>query len=458
MILSSFILLLVFSTFNFYQSNLNIIILNRLGILSLCFSLIILLNSLSIIPLIPGFTIFNDLFLINSYNTPILFIILLISIILLFYKSNINQYNLKTPYFLLLVLINIIGLLLLPLINNLIALYIVIELQSFSLYLITGIHNRSYNSTRAALLYFLIGAIASSLILLFSYLIYSLTGSLSISDIHIFMINCNMNTPYIWFDGLLIALFLKMGLVPLHRWSISVYNYAPTYITAYISIVAKLSIIGFIYSHYYLFDNIIIFIFFYLSLIIGSINPLFQVNIKIILAYSGILNFGYILLSLITFDISFYIYLYQYILTHCILFISILIISPHISKSESIWSPIIFIHQLIMPNKALAYCMVIALFSLIGLPPLSGFYGKYLILQAAILDNYIFEVILLVFVSVIATYYYANIIKILIKSKDNLMYNINSTMAYIISTSTILLITLFVYLPNILEGLYILTI
>jgi NADH-ubiquinone oxidoreductase chain 2 len=107
-----------------------------------------------------------------------------------------------------------ISLLLFPLVNDLIALYVVIELQSYSLYLLTGLHNRSYNASRASLLYFLMGGVASAIILLASYFIYTLTGSTNLTDISIFY---EYSNAYDYFDILLFALLFKMGMAPLHR-------------------------------------------------------------------------------------------------------------------------------------------------------------------------------------------------------------------------------------------------
>lgn len=442
---------LVYSTLNS-----SIIILNRLGTLTIIFTLILLASSIDIVSLSPGITLYNNWLSLTPYNLPIMFLILVFSILFMVYSSTNHRYDLKSPYLLVLVLANIIGLVLFPLVNDIIALYIIVELQSYSLYLITGFHNKSYNASRASLLYFFMGSIASATILLSGYYIYSYTGTTNLSDIYI--IN-NYTDTYNYFDILLVALLFKMGMAPLHRWSISVYNYAPTYITLYISIVAKLSIISFIFSNASLFNHHILILFFYISLIIGAYKPLFQINIKNILAYSGILNFSYLLLTIIDFDVSFYIYIIQYTLTHLILFYSILAASQYVDKPYSIWSPLIFINQLRLPNISLAFCFIIALFSLIGIPPLPGFYAKYYILAAAIQDNYILEVCLIVIFSVIATYYYANIIKILIKSYNNVksVNIVNPSIAYILSTSTILLITFFLFLPSLSEGLYLIT-
>lgn len=451
MLITAFLMFLVYSTLNP-----SIIILNRLGTLTIIFTLILFSSSINLVGITPGITLYNNWISLTPYNLPIMYVILVFSILFMIYSCTNHRYDLKSPYLLVLILVNIIGLLLFPLVNDIIALYIIVELQSYSLYLITGFHNKSYNASRASLLYFFMGSIASAIILLSGYFIYSYTGTTNLSDIYI--INNYTNT-YNYFDILLIALLFKMGMAPLHRWSISVYNYAPTYITLYISIVAKLSIISFIFTNASLFHHHLLILFFYISLIIGAYKPLFQINIKNILAYSGILNFSYLLLTIIDFDLSLYIYIIQYTLTHIVLFFSILAASQYINKPFSIWSPLIFINQLRLPNISLAFCFIIALFSLIGIPPLPGFYAKYYILSAAIQDNYILEVCLIVIFSVIATYYYANIIKILIKSYNNVksVNFVNPSIAYILSSSTILLLTFFLFIPSLSEGLYLIT-
>ncbi|KAK6459826.1 various chains-domain-containing protein [Scheffersomyces coipomensis] len=326
-----------------------------------------------------------------------------------------NEYDLKSPYLALIVLANLIGLILLPLVNDLLVLYVIIELQSYSLYLLTGLHNRSYNASKASLLYFLMGGVASAIILLASYFIYSLTGSTNLSDIAIFY---SFDNSFDYFDILLIALLFKMGMAPLHP---------------YISIVAKISILSFIFINANLFSHNLIIVFFYISLSIAAYKPLFQVNIKTILAYSGLLNFGYLLLTIVTYDISFYIYIIQYVLTHLILFLGLL---------------------------AAILSLILAFFSLIGIPPLPGFYGKLYVIISALQDNYVLETCIIIIFSVISTYYYANIIKILITSlapsatptADKVSAFINPSLAYSIALSTILLISFFIFLPLISEG------
>nr|YP_008475250.1 NADH dehydrogenase subunit 2 [Candida blackwelliae]AGS44552.1 NADH dehydrogenase subunit 2 [Candida blackwelliae] len=453
MLVSSFIIFLVYTAFNKLQPH----IISRLGILSILLTLIIFITSYDTLYL-DNLSLFNNWFKLTYQSIPLIILSLLLTSILLIYNTIKVRYDISSPYLILIILANLTGIVLLPLVNDLIVLYIVIELQSYALYILTGLHNKSYNATRAGLLYFLTGGIASALILLASYYLYYITGSTNISDINIYISAASINTEsIIYINILLLALMFKMGLAPLHQWSIAVYNYAPTYITAYISIIAKVAIIGFIFVNWSLFNCDIIWLFFYSSLIIASYKPLFNVNIKVILAYSGILNIGYLLLAISTYDISMYIYLLQYILTHICIFISILCMSEYTDKPVTKWSPIIYLNQLAVPNKTLSIILIVCLFSLIGIPPLPGFYAKYYILINAIGNNYILESIILIICSVLGTYYYASIVKgIMPALLLNNNYNIiNSSLSYILSTIIILIITFYIYIPYLLEGLLI---
>nr|YP_009922158.1 Nad2 [Metschnikowia lochheadii]QMS50699.1 Nad2 [Metschnikowia lochheadii] len=482
MLFSSFLTLLVFSTFTSstvnktdsdnmmsYSSKMgHSMLLNRLGMLVLSFVLMLFMNSMNMMTLMPGFTLFNSWFNLTSYNLPLMMLMMLLMMGLFIYNTNMssknNESTLLSPYLILLILANSIGLLLFPLVNDLLALYMMIELQSYSLYLLTGLHNRSYNASRASLLYFLMGGVASAIILLATYFIYSLTGSTNLSDMSMFYSLSSNNNAYTYFDMLLIALLFKMGLAPLHRWSIAVYNYAPTYITAYISIVAKMSMSSWMFANAMYFNYNVFIIFFYLSLFMGSYKPLYQMNMKTMLAYSGLLNFGYIMLSIMTFDISFYLYMMQYTLTHMMLFLSMLAASQYMSKPMSMWSPLMYMHQLKLPNLTLAMCMMLALFSLMGMPPLPGFYAKLYMLMSALQDNYMLESLMLMVCSVMATYYYANMMKVLMTSrtmKENMSQgnnNMNLSLAYVMATATMLLMSFFMFLPFISEGLYLMTI
>lgn len=207
MIITSFLFLLFYTSF----TPLNIYI-QRLVLLIIAFSALLFINSINLISLYPGLTLYNNLLSFNTQQVPLIILIFIITFSLLIY-DNINMTKSSIIY--IIIIVNLGSLLLLILINDLISLYIVIELQSYSLYILTGYYNRSYNATRAGLLYFITGGIASAIILLSSYYVYSVTGSTNLSDIELYNIYDNSLLPYMGL--LLIALLFKTGLAPLHK-------------------------------------------------------------------------------------------------------------------------------------------------------------------------------------------------------------------------------------------------
>lgn len=427
---------------------------NRLIILSLGLTLMVYITSYDVIGISEGRQVFNW---ITITLESLIFTCIVLVFTILWLVNETRTKSDSNPYNTALVIFNLIAVLLIPSIDDLVLFYVVIELQSYSLYLITGSQNRSFNASKASLLYFLMGGIASIIILLGTYFVYQETGSTNIADLRV--LNDYLNP--VGYSIVLFALLFKMGMAPLHKWSVAVYNYAPVSITAYISIIAKISILGWIYTHTNLFDHTLLLIGFYASLIIASYKPLFEVNLKVILAYSGILNFAYLLLTVITYDISFYIYLIQYALTHIILFMSIIAAGDYLKDPVNKWSPLLYLEQLNIPNRALIFTLVLSLFSLIGIPPLPGFYAKLYVLIGIIQENYILEAIGIVIFSVVATYYYANIIKTLLKAYKNVpqsTYSMSGSLSYLISITTMLLLSFYVYLPMLSEGIILLTI
>ena len=357
MLFSIVIILLIYIAFN----HANIYHINRLASLGLLYVLYLAYNSLDLRYSL--FTIYNDWFKLNDTNIPLVYLQIILVIFLLIYTTVKQRYDISSIWIYLLIIINLIGLILFPMVNDLLLLYIIIELQSYSLYIITGVHHKSYNATRGSMLYFVTGGIASIGILLSSYFVYNTVGSCNITYITNYYGIHNTSNLFDSLDILVLALIFKMGLAPLHSWSIAVYNYAPTYITGYISIVAKVSILSWIYTNSNLIHSDLLIIVFYFSIFIA-------------------------------------------------------------------------VYKL----------------SLIGIPPLPGFYGKFYVIQSLIKYNFTFEAISIVIFSVIATYYYAYVIKQL---ATNLMipYNlpINKSLAFVISLLLVFFITYFVYIFNLLD-------
>lgn len=423
--------------------------LKRVCLISLISVLLINLSINSTEILVLGHSLYNSLLYIDSLNNYMMVLILLVGIVyMLLLSCNITTIKVLDHIIQikeslgLLILFNMLGLILLILVNDLMVLFIVIELQSYSLYLITSAYNSSSNSVKSGLYYFIVGSIGSFIILDGTVSIYEEIGLTNIELISLCLNYINIYDILI----ILFGLFIKVGLAPFYSYSIVIYTLAPTIVTYYISLLPKLSILTLILSLVSIINlvhtdsssniiNIISFIIL-ISMIIGSIGGVNVIRIKTLLAYSSLLNVSYMLLAIIASNgysyIGYLFYILQYSITHINTF-SIILLLPiysHInllkgSSAEngsvkkydvmlSKYSPIEYISQfrvLLNKNSYLCIALCISFFSLIGIPPLSGFYGKLLVFISALGNGYIFLSILLVIASSISAYYYGSVIK-----------------------------------------------
>ena len=331
------------------------------------------------------------------------------------------------------------------------SIYLCIELQSFSLYIISAMHRNSESSTGSALTYFLLGGLSSCFILLGIALIYANSGLTNLDGIYSIISDSERYIDfstwykhiYIFYSFLLISVgfLFKIAAAPFHWWSPDVYDGVPTIVTAFISNLGKISILilflelahytsTLIYSMLQLYSwTISLSISCFFSLIIGTILGLTQTRIKRLLAYSTISHVGFILLALIVHNIesyqAFLFYIMQYIFTNLNTFLILIgigftlyLYSTNISEnnnlSEKSNSPIQLISQLkgyFSINPILALCLVVTMFSFVGLPPLVGFFGKQMVLTTALDNNKTLLVITAILTSVIGAVYYLWVIK-----------------------------------------------
>nr|YP_008578705.1 NADH dehydrogenase subunit 2 [Candida bohioensis]AGW07348.1 NADH dehydrogenase subunit 2 [Candida bohioensis] len=402
-------------------------------------------------------TTFNDWLNIND-QTLIMQTIMLMLLMSLFMYLTVNKRHFNhSKWMINMMFFNAIGLLLLPAVNDLFMFYIIIELQSYSLYILTSTDNTSYNATRSGMLYFLTGGLASVLIIFGSGYVYYKLGTTNIYDMTDMPASMRGNEVMFGMYTFIAALVFKMGLAPLHSWSMSVYNYAPTFVTAYMSIVAKLSITGWLFCHNSIVSPTLATMVFFMSMVTAAVVPLHNTNTKVMLAYSGMLNFSYLLLPMMTRDVSYYIYLMQYSMTHLMMFLCLLASNSYMAKPHTDWSPIVMVKELKVPNKMLSFCLMLCLFSLIGMPPLPGFYGKYTVMTHLTDKNYYLPVMFMIMLSVTATYYYAFIIKMLISELWNRSSEFkpmgSKALGVLIGLLMLLFMTFYLYQDYILEGL-----
>ena len=373
---------------------------------------------------------------------------------------SINNYRIKYS---IIVLISTLGSLLLVSSSNLITLYLSLELQSFGLYILASLYRHSELAISAGLKYFLLGSLASCIILLGCGLIYTFTGLTNLESIYsmISVIDNNNNILLGFSLGLIlifIGLLFKIAAAPLHNWAPDVYADSATIITTWLTIIPKISILLILFeiqTHINLIDNIniilelnplnniinnnylwsknLLLISSLLSLLIGTILGLAQSKLKRLLAYSTISHVGFILLALaINSEQSIealIFYIIQYTITNLNTFLIIILFGYIIKNSfrdliqsimvedeTGIENDINYISELkgqFFLNPILSISLTICLFSMAGIPPLIGFFSKQFVLYSAIQNGYYFMSIIAIIVSIISASYYLKIIKII---------------------------------------------
>ena len=381
---------------------------------------------------------------------------------------SINNYRIKYS---IIVLISTLGSLLLISSSNLITLYLSLELQSFGVYILASLYRHSELAISAGLKYFLLGSLASCIILLGCGLIYSFTGLTNLDSIYSMISIIDNNNILLGFSLGLILIFIgllfKIAAAPLHNWAPDVYADSATIITTWLTIMPKIAIFVILFeiqTHINLIENIniilelnplnnstlsfnnnylwsknLLLISSLLSLIIGTILGLAQTKIKRLLAYSTISHVGFILLALaINSEQSIealIFYIIQYTITNLNTFLIIILFGYIIKNSfkdliQSIMvedetgteNDINYISELkgqFFLNPILAITLTICLFSMAGIPPLIGFFSKQFVLYSAIQNGYYFMSFIAIIVSIISASYYLKIIKILFTEEAN---------------------------------------
>lgn len=333
--------------------------------------------------------------------------------------------------------------------SDLVSIFLSIELQSYGLYLLSTLYRNSELATAGGLTYFLLGGLSSCFILLGTGLLYANSGTTSLDGIYVITNISDISDNYTYyykfhyinFGFLLLSIgfLFKVSAAPFHFWSPEVYDAIPTIVTTFVAIIAKISIFIFLLEIVHYTNNLLfsfdftwtysLLISSLLSLIIGTVGGLTQSRIKRLFAYSTISHVGFLLLALSINSIesiqAFIFYIMQYSLSNLNAFIILISIGfslyyyinnneEYEKLSEKNNSPIQLISQIkgyFYINPILALSLSITIFSFAGIPPLIGFFGKQMVLSAALDNGYVFLTLIAILTSVISAVYYLNIIK-----------------------------------------------
>ena len=344
------------------------------------------------------------------------YVIFLIQIIVS--QKYLKNKSLISGEFYSLLIFALIGCLIIISSNNLIALFLGIELSSLSLYSLIALNRTSLISGEAAIKYFVLSIIASALILFgFSYL-YGITNSLVINEISTYLLSHEISNLYLFsYILIFIGVAFKFAVAPFHMWLPDVYEGAPLPITNFIASIPKIAF--FVFSYRFLNDNQILFednfskFILYLgifSIFIGNIYALAQKKIMRMLAYSGVANSGFIFLAIFTsIDFNFSVAAF-YVITYTITTVSAISIITFISSNKFDLVYIKDFKGLSSKSGLVSILFMITLLSTAGIPLTIGFYAKYLVLDALVNQNMIIIAVIVVLFTVIGLYYYLRVI------------------------------------------------
>jgi NADH-quinone oxidoreductase subunit N len=305
--------------------------------------------------------------------------------------------------------------------SSFIGLYMGIELQSLALYVLAAFHRDSLRSTEAGLKYFVLGALASGMMLYGISLIYGFTGSVDFAVISHLVTASNVSVGLVFGIVFLIAgLAFKISAVPFHMWSPDVYEGAPTPITAFFFMSPKVAammlfvraMLGPFPGAFHQWQQIIVAIS-VLSMVLGAFAAIGQTNIKRLMAYSSIGHMGYALLGLAAGTTQgvqgVLLYMLIYLVTNAGVFACILAMRRHGEQVETIAD----LAGLARTQPKLAFAFSALMFSLAGIPPLAGFFAKFYVFLAAIQAHLYIPAIIGVLASVVGAFYYLRIVKLI---------------------------------------------
>ena len=369
-------------------------------------------------------TIFSGTFVLDTMGSTFKVFIMGFAIIALVYTRHYLKAHelLRNEYFIL-ALMSILGMMVMVSGHSLLTLYMGLEIMSLSLYaLIASARDRSV-AIEAALKYFVLGAIASGLLLYGMSMIYGITGSLDIAQISNFSrasTLASQQTLILNFGlvFLVIGVAFKLGAVPFHMWVPDVYQGSPTSVTMFLSTVPKIAAIALLIrllidglgdlQHYW---SDLLMIIAVLSIALGSLVALMQSNIKRMLAYSTISHIGFVLLGFVTGVVEGYgaavFYIFVYILMSLAAFGSIIVLNKNGFEADQISD----YQGLSKHSPWFALIILVVMLSMAGVPPFIGFYSKLFILQQVIAEGYVILAVIAVVFAVISAYYYLQIIK-----------------------------------------------
>lgn len=355
-----------------------------------------------------------------------------------------------------LVLFSGVGMMMMVSAHNLLSLYMGLELQSLALYVLASIRRDSVKSSEAGLKYFVLGAISSGMLLFGASLVYGYTGSTDFTVIGDAIAQQATVGVLIGMVFILAGLAFKISAAPFHMWTPDVYEGAPTSVTAFFAMVPKVAAIGLLIR--LLFEAFpavfvqwgqIIMILSALSMAVGGFAALMQDNIKRLLAYSSIGNMGFALVGLAAGTLEGLSGVLVYLVIYMIMTAGTFAIILSLRRDGAEIEKISDLAGLSRNEPSKAYALALLMFSMSGIPPLAGFFGKFMVFKAAVEQELYALAVFGVLTSVVACYYYIRIVKVMFFDEPAQPFNAPvSYVQRIVAFASIVFILTYIFNPS----------
>jgi len=396
-------------------------IIHMLAMLTVIFAAIITLRGGYVVDGVQSVTIFKGSFIRDPVGDVLkVFSFVIMGLIFTYSKFYLRTFKMFRADFFTLSLFALLGVMLLISANSMLMIYLGLELISLSVYALVAFDRNSGRGTEAAMKYFVLGSMASGMLLYGMSMIYGATGSLILPEIAA-AIQIRGPDDILLIFGLVfvvVGIAFKFGVVPFHMWIPDVYEGAPPAVTLFISSVPKLAAFAMAYrflntglGELHIHWQSMLASLAVLSIILGNLAAIMQTNIRRMLAYSTISHMGFVMLGLLPgtafgFGASMY-YVIVYGIMSVASFGMVILLSSGGVEAENLDD----FKGLNQRNPFYAAIMGLIMFSMAGVPPMVGFFAKLMVLQAVIEAGLMWLAITAVVFSVIGAFYYLRIIK-----------------------------------------------
>ena len=366
-------------------------------------------------------TAFSGLFVTDGVSVVLKLAMLVSAALALAYSwTYLKKHDLDNGEYVALILFGTLGMMVIASAASMLTAYLGLELLSLSMYALVALKRNDRIATEAAMKYFVLGALASGLLLFGMSILYGATGSISLDGISLALAKANKTAVALSLIFIAAGVAFKLGVVPFHMWVPDVYTGAPTSVTLFLGTAAKLAAFALAYRLFgaaltpaYGDWSIIFAVIATISVVLGNLIAIAQTNIKRMLAYSAIANMGFLLLGFVGGGSDGYaaamFYAIAYAITGLVSFGILVLLSGRGVEFENIED----LKGLNSRSPWYAFLMLLAMFSLAGIPPTIGFWAKLSVIESIINAGYTWIAVIAVMASLVGAFYYLRVVRVM---------------------------------------------